>query len=106
MFGNKHKRCAYDENAPAPFPVYQIPARLLQQGMTLVALPEGWHGVSSCCGRWPVIVGEPRHVERGATGKPSVRWTTDEPEVPGQDCGDDRSPHYWAEADLLVTVAA
>jgi predicted lipoprotein with Yx(FWY)xxD motif len=103
MFGkNKHRRCTYAENAPAPFTVRQVPARDLREGMTLVMMPEGWQGVTSCCDHWPLIIDKPRYREHGEGGEPCVYWTTDEP---GDDAGD-RSPHYWAIADLPITVAA
>jgi hypothetical protein len=101
MFGNKHKRCKYEENPPAPFPVTEVPARDLRQGMTVVAFPPGWYDVTVCCGHWPVIVDDPRYREHGEGGEPCVYWTTDEP---GPDNGD-RSPNYWAIADLPVTIA-
>jgi hypothetical protein len=106
MFGNKHKRCNYEVTPPAPFPVTQVPARNLRQGMTVVAFPPGWQRVTVCCGHWPVIVDGPRYMERGAGDVPSVSWITDEPDCPGEDCGTGRSPHHWAEADLLITIAA
>ncbi len=102
MFGSKHRRCAYREDAPAPFPVRQVKARDLRRGMTLVAMPEDWQGVTSCCGHWPVIIDDPRYRERGEGGEPCVYWTTDEPGHPDGD----RSPHYWAIAGLPVTIAA
>jgi hypothetical protein len=101
LFGKNHMRCDWQEDAPAPFPVGQIPARDLRRGMTLVAMPGDWQGVTSCCGHWPVIIDNPRYREHGEGDEPCVYWTTDEP-GPGDS---DRSPHYWATADLPVTVA-
>jgi hypothetical protein len=82
---------------PAPgFPVKGIPARDLQNGMTLVAMPDDWMDVRpDGNGHWPAI-SEFQRLEKGEGGVPCVYWVTDEPEPWNG---------YWCFPDTVITVA-
>jgi hypothetical protein len=101
MFGNKHRRCTYRENVPAPFPVRQIPARDLRKGMTFVAAPFGCKPATACCGHWPVITEDPV-TKRAPDGWVYAYWATDEP----GECGGARSATHREDPDVLITIAA
>jgi hypothetical protein len=98
---DKHERCAYAENLPAPFPVRQIPARDLRKGMTFAAAPDGCGPATVCCGHWPVIVDDPV-VQPGNDGWVYAYWVTDEP----GECGGKRSATHREDPDVLITIAA
>jgi hypothetical protein len=98
---DKHGRCIYGENVPAPFPVRQIPARDLRKGMTFVAAPYGCRPATTCCGHWPVIVDDPV-IQPASDGWDYAYWVTDEP----GECGGARSATHRELPDVLITVAA
>jgi hypothetical protein len=83
---------------PKPdFPVMQIPAFDLCDGMTITGLPEGWaQPWPMKDGRWPVVVGDREFEAEGEGGVPCVYWDTGEP-------GPDNT--YWCYADTLITIA-
>lgn len=83
---------------PAPwFPVRDIRARAIRDGMTLVAMPGGWGDVRpDGDGCWPVVSCV-HHLEKGEGGVPCVYWLTDEPEPWNS---------YWCFPDTTITVAA
>ena len=99
LFNKNHMRCEYTENTPAPFPVRQIPAGDLQDGMIFVAAPEGCRPATACCGHWPVVVGDSGVQE--LDGVLYSYWATDEP----GECGGPRSANHREPADTLVTIA-
>jgi hypothetical protein len=88
------------------FPVKQIRASDLRDGMILVAMPRRWaQPEPPSDGGWPIVSncdyfehGEPEggHQAPGSRRVPCVYWDTDEP---GPDS------HYWCYADTLVTIA-
>ena len=97
LFSKLHRSFAsWDMPPKADFPVRQIPALDLCDGMTITRLPESWNQPwPKEDGNWPVVVGR-EYFEDGEGGVPCIYWDTD-------DLGPDN--HYWCYADVLVTIA-
>ena len=88
----------------------------------MVAMPPGWATVlQHPDGSWPKIVGQPAYLEHGEGDQPCMYWDVDLPErchIPTSELSrrerwklawgvaNKCDRHFWATADLPITIAA